>query len=265
MSGELIAKRDTAKRGIRSATIAIVPKDSALLNNDPPKKKIEIITGTKKKQTRHPKGSSMDIRKFFGMSTLDDKSNILVPVKPGKIIYERKHFDLGDGAKCTYIPGYVRNPDALFNELKEKIPWAVYTFESYEREVQSPRLISVIHFDRDDVSDFPELNKIKARVEKFTKLTFKYAVLNYYRDGQDYIAYHSDRENEAGNTIVSVTVGGTRRFILKHKFRDGVKHEFLLKHGDVLILNDGAINKIYRHGLPKMAGAKPRINVTLRE
>lgn len=180
-------------------------------------------------------------------------------------LFMKKTFNLGDGAVCTYIPGYVRNPDALFNELKDKIEWGIWKFELHDKEVQSPRLINVIHFDEDDTSDLVELNKIKDRVEKFTKLKFRYGVCNYYRDGQDCIAKHSDRENPSGNTVISVTIGGTRKFVMKHKFREGIKHVFLLKHGDVLILNDEAIRKIYTHEIPRQTNADPRINITFRE
>ena len=251
--------------GIRSATIEPVPKDSSLMLAPSIKYKIVNDESAKKKKSIKKKSKSTDIRKFFGISTLDDKQNIIIPVKPGKVIYERKTYDMGDGAKCIYIPGYVRNPDALFTELKEKIDWGIWKFELHGKEVQSPRLISVIHFDEEDTSDLPELGKIKERIEKFTKLEFRYGVCNYYRDGRDCIAKHSDKENMKGNTVVSVTVGSTRKFVMKHKFRKDVKYVFPLNHGDVLILNDEAIRKIYTHEIPRVSNAGPRINITFRE
>ena len=179
--------------------------------------------------------------------------------------YERHKYDLGDHAKLTHIIKYVTDPDSLFNELQKNITWSVWKYEVYDKEVDSPRLMAIIHFDKDKYSHFPSLVAIKRRVEKLTKKTFRYAVLNYYRDGNDYISYHSDREVKDGQTVVSVTIGATRKFVLKHKFRDDVKYTFMLGHGDVLILNDYAIKKIYKHSVPKMANIGPRINITFRE
>ena len=82
--------------------------------------------------------------------------------------------------------------------------------------------------------------------------------------GNDYISYNSDNEVKLGQTV-SISVGATRRFILKHKFRKGVKQTFLLEDGDVMILNDAAIRFSYKHSIPKMANSEPRINITFRE
>ena len=237
------------KVGIRSATIEPAPKVKAI---------VKPLNYKKKSKCK-------DIRQFFGVSTLAEDKNIVIPVKPGKKIFERKTYDLGDGAKVIYIPSYVNDPDKLFAELKEKIDWGIWKFEMHGREVQSPRLISVVHFDDEDTSDFPELLKIKARVEKVTGLEFRYGVCNYYRSGLDYIAYHADNENLNGNTVVSVTTGSTRKFVMKHKFRKDVKFVFPLNHGDVLILNDDAIRRVYRHGIPKQVNGGERINITFRE
>lgn len=250
----LINETVDKKVGIKFATIEPASKDQINKKN--------TIT---KPINYQKKSKSTDIRKFFGMSTLDNNKNIVIPVKPGKKIYERKKYDLGDGAIVTYIPNYVNNPDKLFTELKEKIDWGIWKFELHGKEVQSPRLISVIHFDTDDTNDFPELLKIKSRVEKITGLVFRYGVCNYYRSGDDAISPHSDRESPDGDTVVSVSVGATRKFVMKHKFRKGIRHVFMLAHGDVLILNDYAIKKVYTHAVPRMANVGERINITFRE
>ena len=38
--------------------------------------------------------------------------------------------------------------------------------------------------------------------------------MNLYRDGNDYINFHAD--NETKDTIASVSLGVTRRFLLRH-------------------------------------------------
>jgi alkylated DNA repair dioxygenase AlkB len=187
--------------------------------------------------------------------------------KTKKKFYPRYSYNLGDGAKVAHIPNYVTNPDELFNELMENIPWNTYNYEVYGKTVTSPRLMHTIQFDKKENldDDMPQLSNILKRIKRITGITFKYAVLNYYRDGNDYIGFHSDREVKKGHSVVSVTVGATRRFVLKHKFRKNVRHVFFLEHGDVLILNEYAIKTSYKHSVPKMANVGPRINITLRQ
>ena len=198
-------------------------------------------------------------------------------IQMGRRIFEKLTYNLGDGAKVIYIPNYVINPDDLFEELKTTIPWRRYKYEVHGKEVTSPRLMHIIHFGLSESSDesdddqtsselnLPLLEKIKKRVEKITGVEFKYGVLNYYRDGNDYIGFHPDREVGPGHMVVSVSVGATRRFVLKHKFREGVKHKFMLANGDVLIMNEAAIKTMYKHSIPKMANVGPRINITFRQ
>lgn len=186
--------------------------------------------------------------------------------------YKKITYNLGDGAVVYYIASYVKNPDTLFSELLEKIPWKRYRYKNlHEKNGFYPRLMNVIHYDRSDrhekelIRKLPELDKIKKRVEKLTNRKYRYAVLNYYRNGNDYISFHSDREVVDNSLVISVTVGSTRRFVFKHKFREGVKHLFMLAHGDVLIMNYDAIKGKYLHSIPKMANVGPRINITFRE
>ncbi|XWV25222.1 2OG-Fe(II) oxygenase [Tupanvirus deep ocean] len=187
--------------------------------------------------------------------------------KTSKKTFTKYAYNLGDGAKVTHIPHYVTNPDALFEELHDNMPWNKYKYELHGKEVTSPRLMHIIKFDNDDniLDNLPEFAKIKKRTEKITGVNFKFAVLNYYRDGNDYIGFHPDREVKSGDIVVSVTVGAARRFVLKHRFRDNVKHVFILEHGDILILNEPAIKTAYKHSIPKMANVGPRINITFRQ
>ncbi len=181
-----------------------------------------------------------------------------------KKIYCKYTYNLGDMASVTLIPDYVTNPDMLFDELLQGIEWEKFKYKVHNKIVTSPRLMNIQYFDPDS-NKFPELIKIKNRLEKMTGRSFKYAVLNYYRDGNDYIGFHPDREVGTGQIVASVTLGAKRRFVLKHRYRENVKHTFTPGHGDVLILNDAAIKTMYKHSIPKMASVGPRISITFRQ
>ena len=221
-----------------------------------------LLNKTEKVENKNTDSPELTVKKNTDKHSLRANKQ----TKPGKKIYERHTYDLGDGAKFVHILKYVNDPNALFDELKNKITWRQWEYSVYEKEVKSPRLMNILHFENtDDNTDLLNLLKIKERVEKLTKVKFMYAVLNYYRDGNDYVSYHSDRKVKHGQTVVSVTVGATRRFNLKHRTDKDKKYTYLLAHGDVLILNDCAIRFAYKHSVPKMTNVGPRINITFRE
>jgi len=174
----------------------------------------------------------------------------------------QKCHNLADGGQVVHVKKFVKNPTNLFDELKSDIKWKKFKYEVYDKQVESPRLMAVIYFD--DIQ-LPLLDAVRLRVEKIMKLKFKYAVLNYYKDGNDYISFHADREVPDGTIVISITLGSTRRFILKHKFDKDIKYIFLPEDGDLLVMNDVAIKKMYKHSVPKMANVGERISVTLRQ
>ena len=66
----------------------------------------------------------------------------------------------------------------------------------------------------------PILLKLKTQLENTLNTKFNSVLINYYRDGNDHMSYHSDNEKELGPdpVIASLSFGETRSFQLKHKF-----------------------------------------------
>jgi len=112
-----------------------------------------------------------------------------------------------------------------------------------------------------------ELLTIKQRIEKIIELNFNSVLVNLYRNGQDYVSWHSDDEKELGKnpTIASVSFGETRRFLLRHKSNKNLATvEIALTHGSLLIMK-GSIQHFWKHQVPKTAKVKSeRINLTFR-
>jgi len=75
---------------------------------------------------------------------------------------------------------------------------------------------------------------LKKKIETILNFEFDYLLMNYYRNGKDYIGYHADREArpEGKNVIASLSFGVTRRFLFRHrkKIELGVI-EYALTHG----------------------------------
>lgn len=107
---------------------------------------------------------------------------------------------------------------------------------------------------------------LKQQVNKQAQTEFNSVLLNWYRDGEDYMGWHCDDEKELGKnpTIASLNLGATRRFFLRRKMNHAEKIEFHLKHGSLLIMK-GEVQHFWQHSAPKEKAVKQaRINLTFR-
>lgn len=110
------------------------------------------------------------------------------------------------------------------------------------------------------------LNYLKAEISKLANTEFNSVLLNWYRDGSDYISWHTDAEKELGkNPIIgSVNFGATRRFLLRRIDDKNEKIELSLKHGTFLIMA-GKTQHYWQHSVPKQVKVdSTRINLTFR-
>jgi alkylated DNA repair dioxygenase AlkB len=107
---------------------------------------------------------------------------------------------------------------------------------------------------------------IKSRIESTTSFSFNSVLLNWYRDGNDSISWHTDAEQELGlNPIIgSVSFGETRRFILRRIDKNNEKVEIPLKNGSLLIMY-GEMQHFWQHSIPKQKNiTNLRFNLTFR-
>lgn len=95
---------------------------------------------------------------------------------------------------------------------------------------------------------------------------YNQVVNNWYKDGQDFTAQHSDCEvgMEEGADIKVLSLGDEQ--ILKFRPKSSPHAEDLrvpCPHGSVLTMC-GHTQKFFRHGVPKSASKDPRISITFR-
>jgi len=113
-----------------------------------------------------------------------------------------------------------------------------------------------------------ELKEIKRSIEAKAAISFNSVLINYYRDGQDRVAWHSDDEKELGQNPVigSVSFGAERIFKLRHKKYkiNNLKQSITLGNGSFLLMK-GATQHHWMHEIPRTAKLiGPRINLTFR-
>lgn len=102
--------------------------------------------------------------------------------------------------------------------------------------------------------------------EELVGARFNSCLLNLYRDGKDYVGWHSDDEKLYGkdSPICSISLGQTRDFQLRLKADRSHKLHYSLGHGDVFVMK-GRLQTYWQHQVPKRgAVGHPRVNLTFR-
>lgn len=182
------------------------------------------------------------------------------------------------GADTRIDPDWLPAVEAevLFTTLRREIPWEVHRIRLFGRLVDSPRLSCWIgdpgtayaySGTRFEPQPWPTaLLPVRARLSHETGVDFNSVLANCYRDGRDYMGWHSDNERALGPrpVIASLSLGQPRRFVFRQRAASGGKHDVLLSNG-ALLLMAGDTQALYQHALP--ATAKPvaaRINLTFR-
>lgn len=181
-------------------------------------------------------------------------------------------------ALLYWQPGFFDGQQAenYFTELTHNADWQQGQIQMWGKTYSEPRL-SVFYGDQGTLYQYSgrpmtakpwlhTLMRMKQSVEAVSNTPFNAAFCNLYRDGQDAMGWHSDDETALGAqpVIASISLGQTRRFLLRHKQHKTLQHEFLLGHGDLLIMA-GVTQRFWQHSVAKTAKAVgPRINITFR-
>ena len=93
--------------------------------------------------------------------------------------------------------------------------------------------------------------------------SFEFALVNRYDTGEDYIAWHSDREAR-GTPIASISMGAERNFKFKRIDNDKIVVSKDLRHGS-LVLMKGTTQQLFKHTLTKTSKLiGQRLNITFR-
>ena len=123
----------------------------------------------------------------------------------------KKVFDIPD-SKLILIDNFFtkEESDRFYERLLRKTKWREYEMEIYDKVYTVPRMIAWYE-DKDNPGADPngpdwnyELLTIRGRVEKETQLDFNTVLLNLYRDGNDGVGWHSDKEHNTGpNPVIA--------------------------------------------------------------
>jgi alkylated DNA repair dioxygenase AlkB len=181
-------------------------------------------------------------------------------------------------ADIIFYPSFLneQESDRLLIELSEAIAWRQDWITIYGRSLPQPRLTAWYGdpgkvYTYSGITMIPTtwtstLLELKEKIDAVSGVVFNSVLLNLYRDGQDSMGWHSDDEPELGQNPVigSLSLGGTRRFGLRHRYQKDLKHRLDLTSGSFLLMK-GTTQHYWQHQISKTKrSVSPRINLTFR-
>lgn len=178
-----------------------------------------------------------------------------------------------------HLPQFLAPDEAsvLLGQLTTSLEWQQHRLKLFGRECLTPRLCAWYGdadarygYSGQALEPLPwtdALAALQARLETALGIAFNSVLANLYRDGADSMGWHSDDEVSLGPqpVIASLSLGATRRFLLRHRCRRDLKTlDLVLEHGSLLIMAADT-QCHWRHAVPKTRQpVMPRINLTFR-
>jgi len=114
----------------------------------------------------------------------------------------------------------------------------------------------------------PALFRLKQHIEQLTGHNYNSCLANLYENGTQGVGWHSDDEPslvspEQKVIIASLSLGATRKFSFKHKWK-AEKVDLLLQSGQLIVMQ-GQTQHFWKHSLAKSTRIlEPRVNLTFR-
>jgi Alkylated DNA repair protein len=176
-----------------------------------------------------------------------------------------------------YYPGFFEASaaDQFFAQFISEHPWPSNSYVVEGRRFSLPRQ-QTWHADKGIVYSYSNnllktrpwtavLTHIRFTIQQALDCRLNAVLVNLYRDGEDYVGWHSDDEAELGPEplIVSLSFGATRKFSYKSKVGSDQGYMYL-QHGDLLVMEPG-FQHHWLHAVPQEQEIRQqRINLTFR-
>jgi len=164
---------------------------------------------------------------------------------------------------------------AVFERLRAGQHWPDNHYEVFGRRFSLPRLQTwhaddgIVYSYSDNLLETrpwsPLLTDIRRRVEGSLQRPFNAVLVNYYRDGGDFVGWHSDDEEELGAepVIASLSLGCAREFLFRRRGEERAAGGVLLEAGSLLVMQP-EFQLHWQHSVPACPGREGRINLTFR-
>lgn len=179
--------------------------------------------------------------------------------------------------RLCYLPDFLSEEfsNSLYQQMLAEINWAQPELVLFGKKCPTPRLVGFAADEgisyqysgyRHLAQQWPSLLKeLRQKIQAQLNEPFNSALCNLYRNGQDYMGWHTDNESVLGKNpcVASVSLGAVRDFKIRNKTS---KETFSvpLASGSLLVMERG-FQETWQHALPKRTGcSEHRLNVTFR-
>lgn len=165
----------------------------------------------------------------------------------------------------------------LFDRLRDELLWREEDIVLFGKRCRQPRLMAWYGDDGvcyrysgrrfDTLPWTASLEDLRERVEALSGERFNSVLANLYRNHEDSMGLHADDEPELGPepVIASLSLGESRLFRLRHRYRRDLKACRLELTGGSLLVMRGQTQRFWKHEVPKSrTPCGPRINLTFR-
>jgi len=189
-------------------------------------------------------------------------------------------------SRMSYFPDVVSTKNDYLQRLIQEIPWIRGTSLIEDSGIVIDQTRSMYYCADNETLTYTYSGKplepvywpdvvyeLREIVHKFLrernllKRDFNCVLMHYYKDGTEYINFHSDDEDLFGKepTIAGLSFGASRDFVLRH---NETREKWILstKSGSLYVMA-GACQEELKHSVPKRRGkfiGKPRVSLTFR-
>lgn len=169
--------------------------------------------------------------------------------------------DLAFGAWVEHVPGWVSGHDRLFDELEGGLVWRSESMTMWDKTVTVPRLLASVPATG---AGQPLIEGMRRALSERYGEEFVRTTAALYRDGRDSVAFHGDTtaRDMVRALVATVSLGEPRRFLMKPT-EGGASIAVSAGRGDLIVMG-GTAQRTWRHGIPKVAHAGPRIALMFR-
>lgn len=175
-----------------------------------------------------------------------------------------------------YYEDFLDEPTEYLDKLMKEIEFSQGQVTVYGKEFNEPRLTAWFANSNEEIYKYsgktttvlewtPTLKKLKNKVNSKLNIDFNSALCNLYRNGEDYIGWHSDSETGIdARHVASISLGEERKFKLRSKSTNELIFDEELKNGSLFYMK-GDCQKYFKHHVPKQKKKiHPRLNITFR-
>ena len=180
--------------------------------------------------------------------------------------------------ELDYESGFLDNAiaDDLLAHCLNELPWREELVKMFGQTFVAPRISCALADDgctyryrgsqSESIRFTSKLDVLRRKLREEIDAPFNYALATQYRNGSDYVGWHTDDERDLvpGQTIANVSLGEAREFRIKS--RDGSFDERITTvHGSLLCMR-GDILRTTKHSLIRTRRViGPRVVLSFRE